>query len=228
MTSGVAISDEVVTIYNLIKLRLRGAEEKERYKLVIMRMSDDQKCIIVDHDNCLRNKDVENEADVFKKIISKLPPTECRYALYDCTYENKGLKEDLVFIMWAPDEALMRSKMVYASSKGALKSKLPGLKFEWQVNDCADKDVSSLVEKLGGRGVVKTVEGKKCKTPLDQWFYRPDVQNENVHRNVMFSGMIINLACQVFVFHSTKYSQYNKSVKCCNCFCMYGSSVWHC
>ncbi|XP_051504669.1 non-muscle cofilin 1-like [Myxocyprinus asiaticus] len=160
MTSGVAISDEVVNLYNSIKVRHQGAEEKERFKLLIMRISDDQKGIIVDHENCLRNKDVENEADIFQTIINKLPPKECRYALYDCTYVGNSLMEDLVFIMWAPEDASMRSKMVYSSSKAALKSKMPGLKFEWQVNDCADKQVSCLVEKLGGRGKVKTVEGK--------------------------------------------------------------------
>jgi len=35
-----------------------------------------------------------------------------------------------------------------------------GLKFEWQINDHADKEASSLVEKLGGRDVVKSLEGK--------------------------------------------------------------------
>lgn len=35
-----------------------------------------------------------------------------------------------------------------------------GVKFVWQVNDPADKDASALVEKLGGRGVIKTLEGK--------------------------------------------------------------------
>ncbi|XP_022540978.1 non-muscle cofilin 1-like [Astyanax mexicanus] len=161
MASGVAISDEVVEHYTKIRVRYQGSEEKERFKIVIMRMSEDQKSIIVDHESSLKVKDVEKEDNVFKKILSTLPEKDCRYALYDCTYETKeSLKEDLVFIMWAPEDAPLKSKMVYASSKGALRSKLPGLKFEWQVNDPADKELSALVEKLGGRGVVKSLEGK--------------------------------------------------------------------
>lgn len=161
MASGVAISDDVITNYEKIRVRLQGSDEKERFKLLIMRMSEDQKSIIVDLESSLKVKDVEKEDNVFKKIISMLPENDCRYALYDCTYETKeSLKEDLVFIMWAPEDAPLKSKMLYASSKGALRSKLPGLKFEWQVNDPADKELSVLLEKLVGRRSVKTFEGK--------------------------------------------------------------------
>ncbi|XP_067242668.1 non-muscle cofilin 1-like [Chanodichthys erythropterus] len=161
MASGVAIHDEVIEFYNLIKVRRQGEEEKERYKLVVMRLSEDLKNIVVDHSNCLKVKDVANTGDVFKTVISKLPSKECRYAMYDCTYETKeSVKEDLVFIISAPDDAPMRSKMVYASSKIDLKKKLTGVKFEWQINDHTDKDVLNLVEKLGGKGAVKSLEGK--------------------------------------------------------------------
>lgn len=98
--SGVAIDDEVIAYYNLIKVRRQGEDEKERFKLVIMRLSEDLKSIIVDHDNCLKVKDVASTGDVFKTVLSKLPFEECRYALYDCTYETKeSVKEDLVFII---------------------------------------------------------------------------------------------------------------------------------
>ncbi|XP_065152533.1 non-muscle cofilin 1-like [Paramisgurnus dabryanus] len=160
MASGVLINDEVVIHYNQIKVRRQGEEEKERLKLLMMRVSEDLKEIIVDHDNCLRKKDFENVPDVLQLITSKLPPKECRYCLYDCTYESKGsLKEDLVFIMWSPDDSSLKKKMVYAASKADLRKKLPGVKFEWQVNDNADKQASCLVEKLGGRAAVTTLEG---------------------------------------------------------------------
>ncbi|XP_067277270.1 non-muscle cofilin 1-like [Pseudorasbora parva] len=161
MASGVAISDEVIHYYDSIRVRLQGTSEQERLKFVLMRVSADQKSIIVDQENCLRVKDVENTGDIFKTIISKLPSNECRYALYDCSYMNReSVKEDLVFIISAPEDAPMRNKMLYASSKSALKAKMPGLKFEWQINDHTDRDISSLVEKLGGRSVVKSLEGK--------------------------------------------------------------------
>ncbi|XP_036430955.1 non-muscle cofilin 1-like [Colossoma macropomum] len=160
MASGIAISDEVIKHFEGIRVRLQGSEEKERFKLVVMQLSEDQKSIVVDHQSSLKNKDVEKEENIFKKVVSMLPEKECRYALYDCTYETKEtLKEDLVFIMWAPDDASLKSKMVYASSKGALRAKFPGLKLEWQVNDPADKEISALMEKLGGKSKLKSIEG---------------------------------------------------------------------
>ena len=37
-----------------------------------------------------------------------------------------------------------------------------GIKFEWQVNDLGDaKDASVFIDKLGGRGLVKKLEGKE-------------------------------------------------------------------
>lgn len=99
--SGVAISDEVVLHYNSIKVRRQDDQERERHKLVMMRVSKDQKSIIVDHDNSLKNKDVEKAPDIFQAVISKLPPKECCYGLYDCHYVTKeSVKEDLIFIMW--------------------------------------------------------------------------------------------------------------------------------
>lgn len=158
MASGIAISDEVIEHYNSIRVRQAGTEAGQRLKFVVMCLSKDQKSIVVDKENCLKVKDVGN-SDVLKKILSKLPTNECRYALYDCSYVSKeSVKEDLVFILSAPETAPLKSKMVYASSKAALKAKMPGLKFEWQINEPADRDASCLVEKLG-RDTVKSLEG---------------------------------------------------------------------
>ncbi|XP_016147976.1 non-muscle cofilin 1-like isoform X2 [Sinocyclocheilus grahami] len=159
MASGVAISDEVVYHYNAIRVRQTGTEVGQRFKLVVMCLSKDQKSIVVDVENCLKVKDVGN-SDVLKQILSKLPTNECRYALYDCSYASmESVKEDLVFILSAPENASLKSRMVYASSKAGLKAKMPGLKFEWQINEPADREASCLVEKLGGKVMVKSLEG---------------------------------------------------------------------
>ncbi|XP_030628165.1 non-muscle cofilin 1-like [Chanos chanos] len=160
--SGIQISDEVVKGFQEIRTRHQGSDPNERYKLLVFRVSDDEKFIIVDQEVSLKMKDLKDSEDIFKSIVNVFPTNECRYALYDCTYENKeSVKEDLVFIMWAPETAPLKSKMVYASSKGSLRSKLQGLKIEWQVNDLSDiKDTSAFLEKLGGRQSIKSLEGK--------------------------------------------------------------------
>uniref|UniRef100_A0A8C9EYP7 Cofilin 2 n=1 Tax=Pavo cristatus TaxID=9049 RepID=A0A8C9EYP7_PAVCR len=99
--------------------------------------------------------------DPYTAFVKLLPLNDCRYALYDATYETKeSKKEDLVFIFWAPESAPLKSKMIYASSKDAIKKKFTGIKHEWQVNGLDDiKDRSTLGEKLGGN-VVVSLEGK--------------------------------------------------------------------
>ncbi|XP_064863876.1 cofilin-2-like isoform X1 [Oncorhynchus nerka] len=228
MASGIAVHDDVVLTFDKIRVRLQGADKQEQLKLVLFKISDDGKCIVVDEDKCLKVKDLNGEEDVFRKIVNMMPTEDCRYALYDCSWESKDSpKEDLVFIMWAPEHSTIKKKMKYASSKQYIKAKFQdrhpnrpasqqtgiptdrhpnrpasqqtgiptdrhpnrpasqqttgvanqvsggphpgptpgdatGLKFEWQVNDMSDaKDSSVFIDKLGGRGVVKRLEGKE-------------------------------------------------------------------
>lgn len=92
----------MVRAYEEIKEHHAGEVASDRLKLVMLRLSDDYRSIIVDDESTLRMKDVSNEDDVFKKLVSMFPPDHCRYALYDCCYRTKETdKEDLVFIMWS-------------------------------------------------------------------------------------------------------------------------------
>ena len=99
--------------------------------------------------------------DPYTTFVKMLPDKDCRYTLYDATYETKeSKKEDLVFIFWAPESAPLKSKMIYASSKDAIKKKLTGIKHELQANCYEEvKDCCTLAEKLGGSAVI-SLEGK--------------------------------------------------------------------
>ncbi|XP_016148625.1 cofilin-2-like [Sinocyclocheilus grahami] len=161
MASGVTVDENVLTIFNEMKVRKASANEKEkskRKKAVLFCLSEDKKRIVMEEGNEILQGD---EGDPYLKFVKILPPDDCRYALYDATYETKETKkEDLVFIFWAPENAPLKSKMIYASSKDAIKKKFTGIKHEWQVNGLEDiKDRKTLAEKLGGASVV-TLEGK--------------------------------------------------------------------
>ncbi|CDQ85442.1 unnamed protein product [Oncorhynchus mykiss] len=125
--SGIAVHDDVVHTFDKIRVRLQGADKQEQLKLVLFKISDDGKCIIVDEEKCLKVKDLNGEEDVFRKIVNMMPTDDCRYALYDCSWESKDSpKEDLVFIMWAPEHSTIKKKMKYASSKQYIKAKFQG------------------------------------------------------------------------------------------------------
>ncbi|KAI1902836.1 hypothetical protein AGOR_G00020270 [Albula goreensis] len=164
MASGVTVTEDVVTVFNEMKVRKAQAGEEEkrkRKKAVLFCLSEDKKNIVLEEGQEILLGDVGNTVqDPYLHFVKMLPPNDCRYALYDATYETKETKkEDLVFIFWAPESAPLKSKMIYASSKDAIKKKFTGIKHEWQVNGLEDiKDRRTLAEKLGGQSVV-SLEG---------------------------------------------------------------------
>ncbi|KAM9832775.1 cofilin-1 [Syngnathus typhle] len=164
MASGVKVTDEVIAVFNDMKVRKAQANEEEkrrRKKAILFCMSKDLKNIVLDDGKEILLGDLGTTVqDPYQYFVNMLPSDDCRYALYDATYETKETKkEDLVFIFWAPDGAPLKSKMIYASSKDAIKRKFEGIKHEWQVNGLEDlKDRHTLAEKLGGGSVV-SLEG---------------------------------------------------------------------
>ncbi|XP_032830198.1 cofilin-2-like [Petromyzon marinus] len=164
MASGVLVSDDVVQIFNNMKVRKSSTPEevKKRKKAVLFCIGPDMRNIIAEEGKEILVGDVgETVKDPYDTFVKLLPKDDCRYALYDATYETRETKkEDLVFIFWAPDGAPLKSKMVYASSKEAIKKKFTGIKHEWQVNGLDDiQDRLTLAEKLGGSTVI-SLEGK--------------------------------------------------------------------
>ncbi|XP_030074583.1 cofilin-2 [Microcaecilia unicolor] len=163
MASGVTVSDAVLAVFNDMKVRKACSPEdaKKRKKYVCFRLSDDQRTIIVDEECELLVGDVgEKVADPYKHLVNMLPKDACRYVLYDACYETKESKrEDLVFIMWVPEDVPIKQKMLYASSKDSIRRKFPGLKCELQINNTADLlDRRTMAEKLSAN--VVTLEGK--------------------------------------------------------------------
>ncbi|KPP67373.1 cofilin-2-like [Scleropages formosus] len=155
MASGVAVSDNVITSF--AEMKVRRADGKERKKAMVLCLSEDMKMIIVeDGREMLQSEIGDTIKDPFQYLVNLLPPKDCRYVVYDASFETKETKkQELVFIFWAPDCAPLKSKMLYASSVDALRKKLPGIKHEWQVNGMEDiKDRKTLAEKLGGSTVI--------------------------------------------------------------------------
>uniref|UniRef100_A0A8D3C841 Cofilin 1 n=1 Tax=Scophthalmus maximus TaxID=52904 RepID=A0A8D3C841_SCOMX len=151
--SGVKVTDEVVVVFNEMK--------RKRKKAILFCLSKDLKSIVLDEEKQILQGDVGTTVqDPYQHFVGMLPPNDCRYALYDATFETKETKkEDLVFIFWAPENAPLKSKMIYASSKDAIKRKFEGIKHEWQVNGLDElKDRRTLAERLGGTSVV-SLEG---------------------------------------------------------------------
>ncbi|OIW27465.1 cofilin/tropomyosin-type actin-binding protein, partial [Coniochaeta ligniaria NRRL 30616] len=129
------VSQECVTAYNELKL-------SKKYKYIIYKLSDDNKQIVVDEAS--NDKDWENFREKLG-AVGKGP----RYAVYDVEYElasGEGTRNKITFIAWSPDDAGVMAKMVYASSKEALKRALTGIATELQANDADDIEFDSVLK----------------------------------------------------------------------------------
>lgn len=102
--SGVTVSDEVIKVFNDMKVRKSSTsdEVKKRKKAVLFCLSDDKKKIVVEEGNQILVGDIGDSVDdPYACFVKLLPLNDCRYGLYDATYETKeSKKEDLVFIFW--------------------------------------------------------------------------------------------------------------------------------
>ncbi|XP_077166768.1 destrin [Paroedura picta] len=158
MASGVQVADEVCRIFYDMKVRKCSTPEeiKKRKKAVIFCLSADKKCIVVEEGKEILVGDIGvTVTDPFKQFVQMLPEKDCRYALYDASFETKeSKKEELIFFLWAPELAPLKSKMIYASSKDAIKKKFPGIKHECQANGPEDLNRAFIAEKLGGSLIV--------------------------------------------------------------------------
>ena len=122
MVSSVAVADESLQAFNDLKLG-------KKYKFVLFALNDDKTSIVV--------KETSTDAS-YDAFLEKLPENDCLYAVYDFEYEingNEGKRSKIVFYTWSPDTAPVRSKMVYASSKDALRRALNGVSTDIQGTD---------------------------------------------------------------------------------------------
>ena len=87
----------------------------------------------------------------FDDFCSTLPDGDCRYAVLDVAITTKSGAETnkLIFVAWSDDNASIKPKMLYASSKDALKKTLTGINEEYQATDRSDLDLKDIQKKAG-------------------------------------------------------------------------------
>ncbi|XP_076094331.1 cofilin-1-like isoform X2 [Mytilus galloprovincialis] len=136
--SGVGLCDGVVKTYDT-KLKTKHLLDA----LVLLINKKEKRQIVAEH---------EFEAGTlpFEALKKILPPKEPRFVLYDYNYttENEQKHSKIILVSWSPDEAPMKEKMIYASSKDAVKKKLQAIKIEVQANDLGDLDEADIEAKL--------------------------------------------------------------------------------
>ncbi|RDB17950.1 Cofilin [Hypsizygus marmoreus] len=133
MASGVGVSEQCLITYQELKL-------KKSYKYIIFTLNKDNTEVIVEKTSTSQNYD---------DFIADLPEAECRYAVYDFEFEKEGggRRNKITFIAWAPDDAKIKQKMLFASSKDALRRSLVGIAVEIQGTDFSEVAHESILDK---------------------------------------------------------------------------------
>ncbi|KAH7157055.1 hypothetical protein EDB81DRAFT_788748 [Dactylonectria macrodidyma] len=142
--SGATVSQECISAYNELKL-------SKTLKYIVFKLSDNYKEIEVEHTS--KDADWEDFRDKLIKATSKnragVVGKGPRYAVYDFEYQlasGDGTRNKIAFIAWSPDDAGIQPKMIYASSKEALKRSLTGIAVELQANDADDIEYDSIIK----------------------------------------------------------------------------------
>ncbi|KAI4522357.1 hypothetical protein K523DRAFT_321985 [Schizophyllum commune Tattone D] len=132
MASGVGVNPVCLDEYQKLKLG-------KSIKYIIYKLSDDNTEIVVEKTS--QSKDYDD-------FVSSLPEQECRYAVYDFEFEKEdGKRSKICFVAWSPDDAKIKNKMLYASSKDALRRSLVGIAVEIQGTDLSEVAYDSVLDK---------------------------------------------------------------------------------
>jgi len=133
------VHPECATAYNDIKLG-------HKYRYLVYALTDDLKEIRV-----LKTAPPTSTYDDFIEEMKEAEEKrQCRYGIYDAVYKLKDgqNRTKLVFVLWSPEDATTKQKMVYTSSKDALKRALVGIGKEVQATDQAELSWEAVMEIL--------------------------------------------------------------------------------
>ncbi|KAJ3025466.1 UNVERIFIED_CONTAM: cofilin [Siphonaria sp. JEL0065] len=155
VASGVTAINEVVTQFEELKLR-------RKYAFIVYKI--DGSSIVTDLALEKEAADKLGSEATYEKFISLLPESEGRYGVYDFEFDNgsEGIRNKLVFFLWAPDTAPIKARMVYASSKQAIRQRLDGINIEIQATDFSELAHEAVFEKVAPKGATPVVKAPKA------------------------------------------------------------------
>jgi cofilin len=132
--TAIKIHDDCMPIWEGIKIG-------HKYRYVIFTFSEDLRHVVVDK--------AQPPSSTYNDFLDDLPPRDVRYAVYDYDYSaSDGTNRNkLVFIVWAPDIAPVKRKMLIASTKVAVKNALSGISLEIQATDDSEIQESVILAK---------------------------------------------------------------------------------
>ena len=144
--SGVSVAPECISAFNELKLN-------KKIKYIIYKISDDWKEIVVEETSTDGDWSSFREKLINAKSKDRKGKEGIggRYAVFDVSYDlesGEGTRSKITFISWCPDDAPQYPRMMYSSSKEAIKRALNGLAADIQANDADDIEWDSILTRV--------------------------------------------------------------------------------
>ncbi|KAL3856161.1 hypothetical protein ACJMK2_010946 [Sinanodonta woodiana] len=143
--SGISLDDNVLTKFTKMKITKKTDSDVQGAK---------SKCLMMKFDNTDKHviEDLAQDWDKmdFDTLKSSLPDDDVRYFVYDLSYTTAGGVDNakLILVMWCPESAKVKRKMLGSSTFENVKKKLDGVGVIIQANDLSDLDTDSIQKKL--------------------------------------------------------------------------------
>jgi len=132
------VHEECVTKFQELKLG-------KKCKYIIYKLNKENTQIVIEK--------VSQGGD-YEDFLEDLPAYECRWGVFDLEYRKETAEGEpivkynkLMFVHWCPDTAKIKDKMVFASSKEALRRSLVGIPIEIQASEYSDVAKETVVAK---------------------------------------------------------------------------------
>jgi cofilin len=123
--AGIAVREDCVDLFTHMKTR-------SAYRWATFKVDSTGREVVIDAVGARAGG-----GGAYAEFTSALPDLECRYGVYDYEYSSadRGTFHRLVFVSWAPDNAPIKTKMMYASTKDFFKAFCDGVGAELQATD---------------------------------------------------------------------------------------------
>ena len=112
-----------------------------KLRYIVFKLNDDMTQVIIE-------KTAPKEA-TYEDFLNDLPANSARYAVYDLEYDTaEGLRQKIIFVMWAPDRCKIKEKMLFASTKATIKQAFLGISAEVQATDANELSQEEVINKV--------------------------------------------------------------------------------
>ncbi|KAH7183197.1 uncharacterized protein B0J16DRAFT_345537 [Fusarium flagelliforme] len=122
MSSGVTVNESVLKEFEKVKYMTSA--------YAVFKLSHDNTEFVVDTTG--------NDHD-WETFLGALPENEPRLAVSDFRYKiGDEERNKMVYVVWSPEDAKVKSKMVYANTRGTLRQYLAGISREIEASELSE------------------------------------------------------------------------------------------